>query len=80
MSKQDKRSNLNQEIKAKDVKRLLPGVYRRYQGGSISEPQATKESSLSNSILKAIEITDFEMRIDAVENRTQKKFTVKVLN
>ena len=71
---------MNKEIKAKDVKRLLLRVYRRYQGGTISEAQATKESSLLNSILKAIEVTDFEKRIDAVENRTQKIFTVEVLN
>ena len=71
---------MNKEIKAKDVKRLLLRVYRRYQGGTISEAQATKEASLLNSILKAIEVTDFEKRIDAVENRTQKIFTVEVLN
>jgi len=71
---------MTRDIKAKDIKRLLLRVYRRYQGGTISEAQATKESSLLNSILKAIEVTDFEKRIDAVENRTQKIFTVEVLN
>ena len=71
---------MTREIKANDIKRLLLRVYRRYQGGTISEAQATKESSLLNSILKAIEVTDFEKRIDAVENRTQKIFTVEVLN
>lgn len=70
---------MNREIKAKDVKRLLLRVYRRYQGGTISEVQATKETSLLNSILKAIEVTDFEKRIDAVENRSQKMFSVEVL-
>jgi len=71
---------MTREIKANDIKRLLLRVYRRYQGGTISEGQATKETSLPNSILKAIEVTDFEKRIDAVENRTQKIFTVEVLN
>lgn len=71
---------MKREIKANDVKRLLLRVYRRYQGGTISEAQATKETSLLNSILKAIEVTDFEKRIDAVENRSQKMFTVEVLN
>ena len=70
---------MTREIKAKDVKRLLLRVYRRYQGGTISEAQATKETSLLNSILKAIEVTDFEKRIDAVENRSQKMFTIEVL-
>ena len=60
---------MTREIKAKDVKRLLLRVYRRYQGGIISEAQATKETSLLNSILKAIEVTDFEKRIDKVESK-----------
>lgn len=60
---------MKREIKAKDVKRLLLRVYRRYQGGTISEAQATKETSLLNSILKAVEVTDFEKRIDKVETR-----------
>jgi len=64
-----KQNNMNREIKAKDVKRLLLRVYRRYQSGAISEAQATKETSLLNSILKAIEVTDFEKRIDKVETK-----------
>ena len=51
---------MNRDIKAKDVKRLLLRVYRRYQGGTISEAQATKESSLLNSIIKAIAVKEFE--------------------
>ncbi len=70
---------MTRDIKAKDVKRLLLRVYRRYQSGAISEAQATKETSLLNSILKAIAVTDFEKRIDAVENRSQKMFTVEVI-
>ena len=68
---------MNREIKAKDIKRLLLRVYRRYQGGTISEAQATKESSLLNSILKAIEVTDFEKRIDKVET---KLFQVQIID
>jgi hypothetical protein len=68
---------MSREIKAKDVKRLLLRVYRRYQGGIISEAQATKETSLLNSILKAIEVTDFEKRIDKVET---KLFQVQILD
>jgi hypothetical protein len=70
---------MTREIKARDIKRLLLRVYRRYQSGAISEAQATKETSLLNSILKAIAVTDFEKRIDAVENRSQKMFTVEVI-
>ena len=68
---------MTREIKAKDIKRLLLRVYRRYQGGTISAAQATKETSLLNSILKAIEVTDFEKRIDKVET---KLFQVQILD
>uniref|UniRef100_UPI004048A779 hypothetical protein n=1 Tax=Algoriphagus sp. TaxID=1872435 RepID=UPI004048A779 len=67
---------MTREIKAKDVKRLLLRVYRRYQSGAISEAQATKETSLLNSILKAIAVTDFEKRIDKVETRL---FSVEIV-
>jgi hypothetical protein len=55
------------EIEAKDVKRLLLRVYRRYQSGAITEAQAYKETYLLNSVLKAIEITDLEERLKAIE-------------
>jgi len=56
------------EIQAKDVKRLLLRVYRRYQRGAITEAQAYKESYLLNSVLKAIELTDMEQRLQNIEN------------
>ena len=55
------------EIQAKDVKRLLLRTYRKYQSGDITEAQAQKEAYLLNSILKAIEITDLEGRLDNIE-------------
>jgi hypothetical protein len=58
----------NKEIKAKDIKRLLLRVYRRYQGGSITEAKAYKETYLLNSVLKAIEVTDLEERLQNIEN------------
>jgi len=54
-------------IKAEDVKRLLLRVYRRYQGGAITESQAHKEAYLLNSVLKAIEVTDLETRLEKIE-------------
>jgi hypothetical protein len=57
----------DREIEAKDIKRLLLRVYRRYQSGAITEAQAQKETYLLNSILKAIEVTDIEQRIEALE-------------
>jgi hypothetical protein len=56
------------QIEAKDSKRLLLRVYRRYQSGAITEAQATKETYLLNSVLKAIEITDIETRLQRIEN------------
>ncbi len=58
----------SREIEAKDIKRLLLRVYRRYQSGSITEAQAYKETYLLNSVLKAIEITDLEERLQNIEN------------
>ncbi len=55
------------DIEAKDVKKLLLRVYRRYQGGAITESQAQKEAYLLNSVLKAIELTDMEERLQALE-------------
>lgn len=58
----------DKEIEAKDIKRLLLRVYRRYQSGAITEAQAYKETYLLNSVLKAIEITDLEDRLQNIEN------------
>lgn len=58
----------NREIEAKDIKRLLLRVYRRYQSGAITEAQAHKETYLLNSVLNAIEVTDIEGRLKNIEN------------
>ena len=55
------------QIEAKDIKRLLLRVYRRYNSGSITEAQAYKETYLLNSVLKAIEVTDLEERLQKLE-------------
>lgn len=57
----------DKEIEAKDVKRLLLRVYRRYQSGAITESKAQKEAYLLNSVLKAIEVTDMEERLQNIE-------------
>lgn len=57
----------NREIGAKDIKRLLLRVYKRYSSGAITETQAHKETYLLNSVLKAIEITDLEERLQNIE-------------
>ena len=56
------------QIEAKDIKRLLLRVYRRYNSGAITEAQAYKETYLLNSVLKAIELTDLEDRLQNIEN------------
>jgi hypothetical protein len=58
----------DKEIEAKDIKRLLLRVYRRYNTGAITEAQAYKETYLLNSVLKAIEVTDLEERLQNIEN------------
>ena len=58
----------DKEIEAKDIKRLLLRVYRRYNNGAITEAQAYKETYLLNSVLKAIEVTNVEERLNSIEN------------
>lgn len=58
----------DKEIEAKDIKRLLLRVYRRYNTGAITEAQAYKETYLLNSVLKAIEVTNVEERLNSIEN------------
>jgi hypothetical protein len=58
----------HKEIEAKDIKRLLLRVYSRYSSGAITEAQAYKETYLLNSVLKAIEVTDLEERLQNIEN------------
>ena len=55
------------DIDAKDIKRLLLRVYKRYQSGEITENKAQKETYILNSVLKAIEITDIEARLERIE-------------
>jgi inorganic pyrophosphatase/exopolyphosphatase len=56
------------DIEAKDVKRLLLRVYKKYQSGEITESKAQKETYILNSVLKAIEVTDIEARLERIEN------------
>ena len=58
----------DKQIEAKDIKRLLLRVYRRYNTGAITEAQAYKETYLLNSVLKAIELTNVEERLNSIEN------------
>jgi hypothetical protein len=59
---------ITNKIKAKDVKTLLLRVYKRYSTGIITDSQAYRETYLLNSVLKAIETTDLEERLQNIEN------------
>lgn len=54
------------DTQARDVRRLLAYVYKRFQAGLISEGQATKEAGLLLSVLKAIEVADLETRVEGL--------------
>ena len=56
------------DIKAQDIKKLLLIVYKKYYNGNINERKAHIETYLLNSILKAIEVTDIEQRLQNIEN------------
>jgi hypothetical protein len=56
------------DIEAKDIKRLLLRAYRRYRSGEITEAAARQETFLLNSVLKAIETTDLEARLQKIES------------
>jgi len=59
---------MDKEIKAQDVKRLLLRVYKKYSVGEITEGKAYKEAYILNTVLKAIELTDLETRLNNIEN------------
>ena len=55
------------DIKAQDIKRLLLRVYKKYSKGEITETKAYREAYILNSVLKAIELTDLETRLQNIE-------------
>jgi len=59
---------IEREMTARDVKRLLLLVYKKYRNGIINEVEAQKEAYILNSLLKVIEITDLEQRLQNIEN------------
>jgi hypothetical protein len=58
-------------IAPKDVTRLLVLLYKRYKAGAVSEAQAKSEAALLHSVLRAIETTELEARIDAIEQKVK---------
>lgn len=58
---------MRRELEAKDIKRLLLRLYKKYRSGEITETQAQKETAMLFNVLKAIEITETEERLQAIE-------------
>ena len=54
-------------ITAADIKRLMLQSYRRFSNGEISESKAFKENALLGNILKAIEVSETEERLNRIE-------------
>jgi hypothetical protein len=59
---------MENNITASDVKRLMLQSYRRFTNGEISKSRAFKENALLGNILKAIEVSETEERLKAIEN------------
>ena len=55
------------KITANDVKRLMISSYRRFVRGEITESRAFKENTLLVNILKAIEVSETEERLQRIE-------------
>ena len=56
------------EIRASDVKNLILRVYTRYSKQLISGNEAYRETYILNCLLKSIELTDLEDRLQLIEN------------
>lgn len=52
---------------AKEIKKLMLLSYKKYQSGTISETQAYRENTMLANILRAIEASGQEERIEALE-------------
>ena len=55
------------DIQAKDIKRLLIKVYRDLKRGEVTETQAYRETFILHNVLKAIEVSDLEERLNRIE-------------
>lgn len=55
----------------KEIKKLMLLSYKRYQSGTISETQAYRENTMLANILKAIEVSEQEERLERIERALQ---------
>lgn len=52
---------------AKEIKRLMLLSYKKYKSGALSQTEAYRENTMLANILKAIEASEQEQRIEALE-------------
>ena len=52
---------------AKEIKKLMLLSYKRYQSGAIRETKAYKENTMLANILRAIESSEQEERLERLE-------------
>lgn len=55
------------DFSAKEIKKLMLLSYKKYKSGSISETQAYRENTMLANILRAIEASEQEARLEALE-------------
>lgn len=58
---------MSDRITATQVKTLMLRSYRRFSNGEISETTASRENTMLANILKAIEASETEKRLQAIE-------------
>lgn len=60
----------DKELDAKEIKRLLLRVYKRYSSGGITETKAAKEKDILMALLRVIETSEIEQRVERLETIT----------
>lgn len=58
---------MSDTINATQIKTLMLRSYRRFSNGEISETTAFRENTMLANILKAIEASETESRLQAIE-------------
>lgn len=58
---------MSESINASQIKTLMLRSYRRFSNGEISETTAFRENTMLANILKAIEASETEKRLQAIE-------------
>ena len=62
----------NISYSAKEIRRLMLLSYKKYKSGAISEAKAYRENTMLANILKAIEASEVETRLEAIEEALQR--------